>query len=361
MPKNIVICCDGTNGEFRLKGDTNVVRLYSLLVHDREQVAFYDPGLGTMGAPGALTALARAWTRLLGLAFGYGLDERITEAYEQLMASYDEGDRIFLFGFSRGAYTVRALASMLEMFGLVDRGNDTLVPYITRMFKHGGEERFRLAQEFKWMMSRPCPIHFVGVWDTVSSVGWFTKPLKLPYTANNPSIANGRHAVSIDERRGFFRQNLWGPPSKGQDLKQVWFAGVHSDVGGGYPVRESGLANVTLRWMLDESVAKGLRIDSEQKERVLASPDGGADVDGPVHDSLSLLWWPLEFIPRPVYHSNGVGGSSHWEIPLGRRRRMPAGAVLDATVRARMASKALAYRPPNLPIQYSFSVGPPSA
>src|SRR5262249_49709514 len=114
------------------------------------------------------------------------------------------------------------------------RGNENLIPYLTDMFGRRAEEVFPLARAFKPTFARECPVHFVGVWDTVSSVGWIYDPISLPYTANNPSIAVGRHAVAIDERRAFFRQNLWGPAQPGQDLKQVWFAGVHSDVGGGY-------------------------------------------------------------------------------------------------------------------------------
>ena len=246
MPKTIVICCDGTNGQFSLQ-NTNVVRLYSLLDHGPlRQATFYDPGLGTMGAMGAWTPWAQQFTKLLGLAFGYGLKDRIGCAYEHLMSAYEEGDRIYLFGFSRGAYTVRALAALLHMFGLIRKGNENLVPYVTNMFGRGSEQVFALARRFKPAFSRECPIHFLGLWDTVKSVGWIYDPRSLPYTTDNPSVSIVRHAVSIDERRCFFRQNLW-KASPGQDVQQLWFAGVHSDVGGGYPENQSGLANIALR------------------------------------------------------------------------------------------------------------------
>ena len=241
MPKNIVICCDGTNGQFGLR-NTNVVRLFALLEQDpKTQIAFYDPGLGTMGDPGAWTSAGRKLTKVLGLAFGRGLARNIGIAYEHLMTHYEDGDRIYLFGFSRGAYTVRALAALLHMFGLIRDGNEQLVPYLTSMFGRG-KPAFALAPKFKKMFSYPCEIEFVGVWDTVSSVGWIYDPLALPFTRENPSIKVARQALAIDERRCFFRQNLF-KVAPGQDLQQMWFAGVHSDVGGGYPDDEAGLAN----------------------------------------------------------------------------------------------------------------------
>lgn len=134
MPKNIVICCDETGEEF---GDrnSNVIKLYCTLPQDQFQIAYYHPGLGTMGAPGALSKLAQWWTKMLGLAFGYGLAANIGDAYAYLMENYENGDRVYLFGFSRGAYTVRALAAMLHMYGLLRPGNEGLVRYIARMFR----------------------------------------------------------------------------------------------------------------------------------------------------------------------------------------------------------------------------------
>src|SRR5262249_57040523 len=117
---------------------------------------------------------------------------------------------------------------------------------------------------------------FVGVWDTILSVGWSENVL-LPYTANNPTIRIGRHAVSIDERRGFYRSNLWRPTATGgpKDLKQVWFPGVHCDVGGGYPEMESGLSKGPLEWMLREAASAGLLTDPATVDMVLGRSDGG--------------------------------------------------------------------------------------
>src|SRR5258708_1401323 len=197
MPKNVVICCDGTANEFA-QHRTNVVKLFFTLARDpTRQVAFYHPGLGTMEPPGALTRATRTATRLLGRAFGYGLETDIRDAYVFLMKNFEEGDRVFLFGFSRGAYTVRAVASLLRMYGLISAGDEPLVPYAIRMMlatqKQNPAGVFDLAREFRdTFSSRTCRPHFVGVWDTVSSVGWVENPLKLPYSANNPDIAVGR-------------------------------------------------------------------------------------------------------------------------------------------------------------------------
>lgn len=348
MPKNIVICCDGTNGQFGSR-NTNVVRLYALLRQDPvEQVAFYDPGIGTMSSPGALTRLAQEFTKLLGAAFAYGVTDRIEDAYRQIMASYEPGDRLYLFGFSRGAYIMRALAGLLHMCGLIRRGNENLVPYAIAMFGRTDERTFTLAREFKATFSRECPIHFVGVWDTVSSVGWIYSPVKFPYTANNPSIAVGRHAVSIDERRCYFRQNLWGPPKGNQDLRQVWFAGAHSDIGGGYAPEESGLANITLRWMASEAARHGLLLDEARLAR-LDQPEFRPDPLAPMHKSLRGWWWLLEFWPKRYMDMRLDPPMPRLEIPAGRRRWIAPQALVHESVVRRRNDPSARYAPVNLP------------
>jgi uncharacterized protein (DUF2235 family) len=252
MAKNIVVCCDGTGNEFVADNNSNVVKLYGTLIINADQRAYYHPGVGTMGAPTAHGFVEKQWSRLVGLGFGGGLLDQVGWAYQFLMNAYENGARIYLFGFSRGAYTVRALAGMLHMYGLLCPGNEGLIPYITRMFaqhtrRHGGmKDTFEVAHEFKKTFSRDCLIHFVGVWDAVSSVGWIYDPLVLPYSARNPIMITGRHAVSIGERRCFFLSNLWGRPYRpnereyrvDQNIRQVWFAGVHSDVVAVIPRRE---------------------------------------------------------------------------------------------------------------------------
>lgn len=351
--KNIVICIDGTGNEFGA-ANSNVVKLYSILECDpNKQLAFYHPGLGTMGAPNALSRLSQWWTKMLGLAFGYGLASALTDCYGFLMDNYEEGDTVYLFGFSRGAYCARALAAMLHMFGLVRKGNNPLIPYLLRMFKKKKKQSldFQVAAKFKATFSRPCKPHFVGVWDTVSSIGWMYDPVTLPFTFLNPDIKCGRQAISIDERRCAFRQNLWSQKVRPQqDIKQVWFAGVHSDVGGGYLEKESGLAKVPLQWMIDEAVEQGLLIIPKKKDQILGVvPDlTKPDCSAEMHNSLTGWWWPLEFLPRRYMDMSAQPPRLRWKIPLARPRYIDENAVIHESVYERM--KCLpSYRPVNLP------------
>jgi uncharacterized protein (DUF2235 family) len=356
MSKNIVICCDGTGDEFS-DHNSNVVKLYSTLVIDaKRQVGYYRPGVGTMGAPTARNKLEKAWSVVVGLAFGAGLLTNVGDAYRYLMDVYEDGDNVFLFGFSRGAYTVRALAGVLHMFGLLSPGNDGLIPYVIRLYAKrtrkaaGMTHSFQVAQDFKNTFGRSCPLHFVGVWDTVSSVGWVWNPVKLPYTAQNPDMANGRHAVSIDERRCYFRNNLWGPALPGKNIKQVWFSGVHSDVGGSYAYAESGLSQIVLEWMLCEARSFGLLINPFAAQKVLGRvpppPPVPPSPGQKIHNSLTLWWWLLEFLPHSYYDS--VSGRAKWRIPLGAPRFIPEGSVLHQSVLDKLEEDR-GYTPRNLP------------
>jgi len=345
MPKNIVVCCDGTANEFA-RNRTNVIKLYYALVHDTPaQIAYYHPGIGTMEPFGALSPMTRKFTRLLGLALGYQLANDVRDAYVFLMQHYEPGDSIYLFGFSRGAFTVRAVASLIRMYGMIRKGNEPLVPYAIRMqmaIQRAKGDRtavaayFDLAAEFKRSMSCASPqINFVGVWDTVSSVGWVENPLHLPYEANNPDIMIGRHAVSIDERRAFFRTHLWQVPSDPsaehgpRDMQQVWFPGVHCDVGGGYAEAESGLSKYALEWMLEEGKAAGLLVDPDREAEVLGQR-GGAYVppnpNGCIHKSLHGAWNMAEFIPKR--HWNWKKGKWEHRMNLYRRRAIPPGSLV---------------------------------
>ncbi len=342
MSKNLVLCCDGTANEFA-QDRTNVVKLFSTLVNDTaQQVAYYHPGLGTMEPPGALTTPARWLTKLLGKAVGFGLEADIRDAYVFLMRNYKPGDKVYMFGFSRGAFTVRAVASLLRLYGLISSGNEPLVPYAIRMMssmnrllkKKEEGNPFALANEFiETFSTSQCKPWFVGVWDTVSSVGWLSNPLRVPCSANNPDIKIARHAVSIDERRSFFRQNLWKSdesPSHGdRDMKQVWFPGVHCDVGGGYPENESGLSKIALEWMIREAQAAGLLMDEQKIRRVLGQNTGAfvrPDPNAMMHKSLKVAWWFAEFIPKP--HYNAKTKTEGRKMNLFRRRTIPPNSMV---------------------------------
>ncbi len=361
MPKNIVICCDGTGNEYG-PTNSNVVKLFQVLERDpATQAAFYDPGVGTMAAPEAISKLMKKVTWILGLAFGFGLQRNVCEAYAYLMENYRSGDRVFLFGFSRGAYTARALAAMLHKVGLLERGAENQIPYAFRMF--GQKTNFAVAGGFKKTFSRPCPVHFVGVWDTVSTVGWVYNPVTFPFTARNPSIGVFRHAISIDERRTHFRTNLFRAEGE-QDCKQVWFAGVHADVGGSYPEPESGLAKLTLQWMLREAQTHGLLIDQKRAEEIVLGigKDGYAAPDSSAmqHDQLKQWGWRIvEHLPRRYIDMREEPPTVAWSwSPFSgfyRPRFMAEGACLHQSVLTRMSSKP-DYRPVNLPEAHSVEL-----
>lgn len=353
--KNIVICCDGTGNEFG-GSNSNVVKLYQVLVHSDEQVCYYHPGVGTMGARNALTAPGRWWTRLIGLAFGYGVSDNIADAYQFLMRTFEPGDRLYVFGFSRGAYTARALCGMLHVVGLLGKNNEGLIPFAIRMVKNK-HINFAVAAGFKKTFSQECKPHFVGVWDTVSSLGWVYDPLHFPFTrlSQNADLQIVRHAVSIDERRAFFRQNLFGPPhDASQDVKELWFAGVHSDVGGSYPEAESQVSKIALQWMLDEAEAAGLTVDPARKAQILGGkqPYAAPDPRGPQHESLRRAWWIAEIWPK-IVHREDASGRWHPSIwfNLGRHRLIEPGCLVHPSVEERIKDPSPRYQPRNLPAE----------
>lgn len=277
MTKNIVICCDGTwNTPDELDGGvpapTNVVRLFnSVAATDAAGVAqrkYYHPGVGTDGS---------WWDKLAGGGTGRGLDRNIMSAYRELSDNYEQGDRIHLFGFSRGAYTVRSLAGMISRCGLLDtRTLDESGDWawIERVFQQGYRRRTetrkdweRLGYRFHNAPGEAVPIRFVGVWDTVGALGIPNDLAILNLldglhdhafhdTALGASIEFARHAVALDEMRASFQPTLWSAEAEAASdnpprLLQVWFPGVHSNVGGGY--REAGLSDGALQWMIEEA------------------------------------------------------------------------------------------------------------
>lgn len=318
--KNIVICSDGTGNEYG-ENNTNVVETYAICKKLPSQVVFYDPGVGTGGweyvegkKPGeeSLKSLSDQLT-------GSGLQNNVNDAYRFLMETFETGDRIFLFGFSRGAFTVRSLAGMLYKVGLLPPGNDNLIPYAAKLYNIEGN--VDIAHGFRDTFSRRCAVHVIGVWDTVSSLV-MNAGKRWSSGALNPDVKHGYHALSIDEKRKDFPPCLWLDDStdlaRGQTVEQVWFAGVHSDVGGWYD--ERGLANISLHWMLKQAKAKGLKIDQARLEARTADP----------YDELHNS-------------RNGI-----WRLRGTHVRKIPPGSRVHRSVFERKRRRSNNYRPKNL-------------
>ncbi|MDJ0578994.1 DUF2235 domain-containing protein [Crocosphaera sp.] len=333
--KNIVICLDGTGIQFR-ENNSNIVRLYSLLEKDSEsQLAYYDPGVGTLGDPNFKTPIGKNITRFLGLAFGRGIIQNIEEAYSYLMEHYNNGDHIFIFGFSRGAYTARALAGFVHSFGLLDSGCQNLIPYAMKLYRSepNDQKKKDLMKRFKQTYSRECRIHFLGLWDCVKSFGWIYNPIFLPHTTDNESVDIVRHAISIDERRNFFQPMLSGNrQSSSQDIKQVWFAGVHGDVGGGFDENESGLAKIALEWMIEEALTcqHDLRINEDQY-RIFRENINKDIPTAKLHNSLIGTWWLIQYLPRIIWDLNDEEEKKVLKFPQ-KCRTVPSGSTLHSSV-----------------------------
>jgi len=317
MAKTLVVCCDGTNNQFD-GYHTNVIRAYKVARRHPGQLTYYDPGVGTMPEPWRKTKLAKRLSMLAGLIYGDGFFDNISDAYRFLIANYEPGDKIFLFGFSRGAYAARAVAALLRSIGLLHPASDNLLPYAQRYWQRdfgaqspGG----KVCAEFKTTLARTCPVHFIGVWDTVSSVGVINNFRTFPHTLHNPEVTHVRHAVSIDERRSTFRQNLMLPATPTQDVKNVWFAGVHSDVGGGYPPEESALAKLAFEWMIREAKECGLDVDDAAYNQELRGVGAPPDPCGMLHVSLRGGWWLGELLP--MKHYSWDDKKWHWRWLIG--------------------------------------------
>lgn len=366
MARNIVICCDGTNNEFG-EENTNVVRLIQSL--DRtpgKQLLYYDPGIGTLPEPSTIMAVQK-WTRkVIELAFGAGLIPKVLEAYSFLMNYWEPGDQVFLFGFSRGSYTVRVLAGMLHQMGLLPHGSSNMLPYAVRLYKSirnavpdSSNKYWKLCNQFRWTFAREVPgndqrhfpVHFLGLWDTVSSVGWIWEPKTFPFTGHNPSIQNIWHAVSIDERRAFFRSNLVKKDRNNptQILEQHWFAGDHSDIGGGHGDKEGGLWRCAFEWLVEGAYNTGLLLDAGRLQRVLSHAPAKPWAEKK-HDLLAKWWKVAEYIPKKRW--NAVEKKYQYRCNHFQSRRIGNGAVIHQTVLLRLRDQALAYRPPNFSSEF---------
>jgi uncharacterized protein (DUF2235 family) len=418
--KNIVICCDGTGNEIS-ENISNVLKLYRTLRKTGKtsprQMVFYDPGVGTLARPNPWKKWRQDLSAIFGLATGYGLDDNILNSYEFIVDHWEEGDAIWLFGFSRGAYTVRALAGLIHKVGLISREQKNLAGSGLTAYKQfsgdapqgaGGLDLSRFtdggmadpgpaskedqAAQYARILSVRWPtIRFVGVWDTVASVIvprpdrlYMPSLLTLAFVRHNPSIEIFRQAISIDEERRLFRLQPWQEggkfrPSrfapkdkwKDQDSLQVWFAGVHADIGGGYPEVQSALSKYPLLWMIEEAVKCGLKVDRRTvnqlgwgrkrkgspfdyvKPAFLPDPNVPASAGWQPHDSMNFAWRGLEYLPKADKYKEWPARESwlgHY-IPDCEPRLVPEGACLHQSAVDKIAQDPN-YRPVNIPKNY---------
>ncbi len=307
MAKNIALCFDGTwnkpvdpvSGKV-IQSDvpeddptenpenTNVVKIKRLMGPSApDQYVRYFNGVGTKWYDAASGGIA-----------GAGLDDRIKLGYRRLAENFVPGDNIFLFGFSRGAYTARSLGGMIRKCGVLkgdqlDKLDDAFALYRRRDETPDSPD----AVQFRQANSQQTDIHFIGVWDTVGALGI---PLSLfkginqeLYSFHDTSLSaiikNGFHAVAIDENRKQFSPTLWtGNPAPGQTIEQRWFVGAHSNVGGGYS--DDRLSNIPLGWMCAKAAACGLRLSP-----FAAGPN---DYTGQIHDSYAEFIGGLNWLYR---------------------------------------------------------------
>jgi len=339
MSKRLVMCCDGTWNTADQACPTNVTKLALGLAErsadGQEQRVFYHRGVGT-----------GAWDRLRGGAFGVGLSRNVQDTYRFLVENYEDGDEIFLFGFSRGAFTARSTAGLIRNSGVLQRRFEDRIPEAYALYRARDKNpRGTEAQLFRRTYSYEPRIRCIGVWDTVGALGIpltgippvdvFNQQWQFHDTALSTRVDNAFHALAIDEKRRPFEPTLWQqqPDAGDQRLEQVWFAGVHSDVGGGYP--EGGLADIALLWMVSRAESCGLAFrpdafpevapENPHQEVIPVRPDPR----GELHESRTGL-----YLLQPPLHR-----------PIGRKD--PAHERVAATAKQRYDDDPT-YRPPEL-------------
>lgn len=305
--KRIAIFADGTWNSPEQGGSTNVLqmaRAVKPIVKDIEQIVFYDWGVGTDRK------------KISGGITGAGIDKNIMDCYRFIVHNYNAGDKLYFFGFSRGAYTVRSLAGLMRNSGLLKRKHADKIPeayslYRKRTKASSPNEPVPVKFRKDYAVADITHIEFVGVWDTVGALGipvpfWGTLgEHEFLFHDTEPSkiVRHARHAVSIDENREDFDASLWDD-KPGLDLKQVWFSGVHSDIGGGYS--EHGLSDTAGKWMIKEAglfdlifethLTQSLAPDhtdtqhNERKGIFRARSSFVRSITGPLHCSVKARW-----------------------------------------------------------------------
>ena len=305
--KRIAIFADGTWNSPEKGGATHVLKMARSVrpkVSGVEQVAFYDWGVGTDRK------------KLAGGISGAGIDKNIMDCYRFIVHNYNPGDKLYFFGFSRGAYTVRSLAGFIRNSGLLKREHAERIPDAYKLYRKrskASRPNAQSATDFrsKYAVADITYIEFVGVWDTVGALGipvpfWGTlgeREFLFHDTQPSKIVRHARHAMAIDENRVDFEPTSWSD-KPGLDLQQLWFAGVHTDVGGGYP--EPGLSHCAGKWMLKEASNCGLKFEShfvnglnpdpgdkqhnERRGVYLARDEFVRTIAGPVHKSVRQRW-----------------------------------------------------------------------
>ena len=347
-PKNIVLCSDGTWNTVLKGRGTNVFKLFEALDHTPPrdgqpvQLAYYDDGVGTQRS---------RLLRLLGGAFGLGLAKNVRDLYTHLARVYVPGDHVYLFGFSRGAFTVRALSGLVNACGIIrnEGGSDghdlpRLVKKAYKIYRRrypGFGTRLTGRLKEKADGTRPCEdfkrehawrrccvpphgpgksahgywdgIRMIGVWDTVDAVGFPFKDqadvlncifrFKFPDQELSSNVEYGYQALAIDEERKTYRPILWDERKSTGRVQQVWFSGVHANVGGGYP--KQGLSLVTLLWMMKKAKHHGLRFS----ERTWQQIESAGNAHDRLYDSRSGLASLYRYGPRDIQVLCGRHGS----------------------------------------------------
>lgn len=322
--KRIVIASDGTWNSPEDEMPTNVLRLARAIAPQStdamRQVVFYDWGVGSDRK------------KLSGGVSGVGVDKNIMDCYRFIVQNYDVGDELYLFGFSRGAYTVRSLAGMIRNCGVLKR---TYARHISKAFdlyrkrgkKSAPDEAKAKALRAEYCVADQTPIEFVGVWDTVGTLGipftfWGLLDHESAYLFHDTSpsriVKCARHALSIDETREDFTPVLWDEDKVGIDLKQVWFAGVHCDVGGGYADNHQ-LGDVACIWLLQEAEARGLVLEKHGVQALQPNPIGKQ------HDEYKGMYTLRGKIRRDIHKESLIHRSVKDRFEkMGKSYRSPA-------------------------------------
>ena len=293
--KRIVICADGTwndpeqvDEKTNRRKPTNVLKAArAVLPRDKrgvDQIVYYHEGVGTNGGI----------DKLSGGAFGHGVEQNVRSFYRFIVFNYEQGDELYFFGFSRGAFTVRTLAGFMNTVGLLEKDDEFYTPELYKLYESSASQDGEAwHQAFRNIKDhRPCPpIRYIGVWDTVGALGApgflgqvFNKnKYKYHDIELNAHIHNACHALAVDERRKPFRPSLWTrPPDWQGKLEQAWFPGVHTNIGGGY--HPDGVANEALHWVVEKAEALGLAFDTNFLSKYMPC------FNSELRDSMTLMY-----------------------------------------------------------------------